>query len=68
MVSLDNVKYITDSNGNKTSVILDYEAYEHFLEIIEDMALAKAMEEAENSETIDTEEFMNFLERKISES
>lgn len=67
MISLKNVQYITDENGNE-KVVLDYKDYKRILEVIEDIGLLNAMKEAEKGEYVDEKDFFDFLEQKINES
>ena len=46
-------KYIIDSDGNKTDVLLPYEDY---IELMEDLEDLKALTDRKDEETIDHEE------------
>lgn len=48
--------YITDTNGQIKSVILNYEDFKKLEELILDLGLAKAMEEIKDEEEISLEE------------
>ena len=51
--------YITDDRGKIKSVILNYQKYNKFEEMLLDTALAKAMEEARDDEEVDLQEAKN---------
>jgi hypothetical protein len=48
--------YITDERGKIKSVILDYQTYKKFEELLLDAGLAKAMEKAKNDDELDLQE------------
>jgi hypothetical protein len=55
--------YIVDETGDIKKVILDYESFKKIEELILDLGLAKAMEEALDDEEVDLEQakiLMNF--------
>ncbi len=55
--------YIVDESGDIKKVILDYESFKKIEELLLDMGLAKAMEEALDDEEVDLEQakiLMNF--------
>ncbi len=55
--------YIVDESGDIKKVILDYESFKKIEELILDLGLAKAMEEALDDEEVDLEQakiLMNF--------
>jgi saccharopine dehydrogenase-like NADP-dependent oxidoreductase len=66
----DKIQYITDEQGNRKSVIIDYNSYLKLMEMLEDVNLLKSMKEVDNdkNEIIDTDEFMKLLDDKINES
>ena len=64
-------QYITDTNGQRTAVILSIEDYEtilantHFgIEEVDDPELVKAMEEAEGSPKVSREHVFEILRRR----
>ena len=55
--------YIVDESGDIKKVILDYESFKKIEELILDLGLAKAMEEASDDDEVDLEQakiLMNF--------
>ena len=50
--------FITDKSGKIKGVILDYETFKRFEELILDLGLAKAMEEISDEEELDIENAM----------
>ena len=48
--------YITDDRGKIKSVILNYQKYKKFEEMLLDVGLAKAMEEVKDDEEVDLQE------------
>lgn len=48
--------YITAEDGSIQSVVIDFETYRKIEEVFVDQALAKAMDEVEDDETISLEE------------
>lgn len=55
-------QFITDTNGNKISVILSLEDYEELLEDLEDLA---AVAERKDEEAIPFEEAVKEIEREL---
>jgi len=53
--------YITDDRGKVKSVILNYQRYKKFEEMLLDAGLAKAMEEAKDDEEVDLQEAKKIL-------
>ena len=53
---------ITDTKGNISKVIINFEDYQHLLEIIEDEALYQAMKTTENETPLTKEEALKALE------
>jgi hypothetical protein len=58
----DKIQYIVDNEGNRKAVIIDYDAYLKLVEMMEDMDLIRAMEEAEDSESVSGEEIFEILD------
>ncbi len=55
--------YIVDESGDIKNVIIDYKSFKKIEELLLDMGLAKAMEEALDDEEVDLEQakiLMNF--------
>lgn len=55
---------ITDTQGNIRKVILNFEDYQHLLEILEDEALYQAMKTTENEKPMNLEEALGKLEEE----
>lgn len=53
---------ITDTQGNVSKVIINFEDYQHLLEIIEDEALYQAMRTTEKETPLTKEEALKALE------
>lgn len=52
---------ITDTQGNISKVIINYEDYQHLLELLEDQALYQAMKTTEGETPISKEEALKEL-------
>lgn len=58
---------ITDTEGNISKVIINFEDYQHLLELLEDQALYQAMKTTENEMPMSKEEALKELEaRKLN--
>lgn len=53
---------ITDTQGNISKVIINFDDYQHLLEILEDQALYKAMKITEHETPMTREEALKQLE------
>jgi|GEM_PF-3035016 len=56
-------KYIIDENDNKIAVQVDIDLFEAIQPFIEDYGLARAIEEAQNEETVSFEEAIKLLSK-----
>jgi hypothetical protein len=55
---------ITDTEGNICKVILDFNDYQHLLEILEDEGLYQAMLETKNEKPLSLESALEELEKQ----
>lgn len=53
---------ITDTQGNISKVIINFDDYQHLLELLEDQALYQAMKTTENETPLSKEEALKELE------
>lgn len=56
--------YITDNTGKIKGVILDYETFKRFEDLILDLGLAKAMEEVKDDEELTIEDALEMMDFK----
>jgi hypothetical protein len=53
---------ITDTQGNVSKVIINFDDYQHLLELLEDQALYQAMKVTEGEKPLNREEALKELE------